>query len=279
MELLEPTEEPQTIDAEPNSDADPPESYDDEPEDDVIVTAGDEAPPEVSHEEPAPKWVREVRNRNRELERQNRDLQRQLQAPLATEKNPVVELGYKPSLADHDYDEEKYEVAMASYFERKRKVDDSIAESRKAEESQKKAWEATLEAYSVAKTKLKVSDFKDAEHNIQQLFNVTQQGVVLQGAENPALVLYYLGRNPAKAKEFATIKDPVKFSFAVAKLEAQLKVTSRKTPPSPETAIKGSAPKSGTVDSHLDRLREEAQRTGNADRLMAYKRQQAAKSK
>ena len=82
MELLEPTEEPQTIDAEPNSDADPPESYDDEPEDDVIVTAGDDAPPEVSHEEPAPKWVREVRSRNRELERQNRDLQRQLQAPL-----------------------------------------------------------------------------------------------------------------------------------------------------------------------------------------------------
>ena len=274
---LEPIEELETIDAEPNSDAETVASNDDEAEDDVIVTAGEETPPEAA-EEPTPKWVKEVRQQNRVLQKQNRELQRQLTA-TATEKKPVVELGKKPSLSDLDYDEEKYEVAMTSYFERKRKVDDSIADSRKAEESQKKAWEATLEAYSVAKTKLKVSDFEDAEHNIQQLFNVTQQGVVLQGAENPALVLYYLGRNPAKAKEFAAVKDPVKFSFAVAKLEAQLKVTSRKTPPSPETAIKGSAPKSGTVDSHLDRLREEAQRTGNADRLMAYKRQQAAKSK
>jgi hypothetical protein len=93
------------------------------------------------------------------------------------------------------------------------------------------------------------------------------------------MVVYALGKNPKKAKELASITDPVKFAFAVAKLEAQLKVAPRKTPPPPEGAIRSTAPISGTVDSNLDRLRSEAERTGDYSKVYRYKQQLKAKAR
>jgi hypothetical protein len=90
------------------------------------------------------------------------------------------------------------------------------------------------------------------------------------------LVIYALGRNPKKAKELAEIKDPVKFAFAVAKLEKDMKVTNRKQAPAPERVVTGTGRSSGAVDSQLERLREEAARTGNMTKVIAYKRQKKA---
>ena len=90
-------------------------------------------------------------------------------------------------------------------------------------------------------------------------------------------MIYALGKNPKKAKELAAIADPVKFAFAVAKLEAQLKVTNRKpSPPPPERVISGTGRVSGAVDSTLERLREEAARTGDMSKVVAYRRQKRA---
>ena len=132
---------------------------------------------------------------------------------------------------------------------------------------------AKLNSYSKAKTELKVKDFDDAEATVQETLNSTQQGIILQGAENPALLVYALGKNPKKAKELASITDPVKYAFAVAKLETQLKVTNRKAAPPPEKTVRGTGPVSGTVDSQLERLRADAEKTGDYSKVMAYKRQ------
>jgi len=119
-----------------------------------------------------------------------------------------------------------------------------------------------------------VRDYDEAEHTVMETLNVTQQGVVLQGAENPALVVYALGKNIKRAKELAAITDPVRFAFAVAKLEAQLKVTPRTKPPAPEKPMpSGTAPVSGATDSTLERLREEAARTGDFSKVVKYKAQ------
>jgi len=48
-----------------------------------------------------------------------------------------------------------------------------------------------------------------------------QQDIILQAAQNPALAVYALGKSKDKAKELASIKDPVKFAFALGKLENQ----------------------------------------------------------
>jgi desulfoferrodoxin (superoxide reductase-like protein) len=244
--------------------------------DEVIVSIGEEAPPpeEQTH---APEWVRELRKTNRELQRQNRELQGKLQSTAQTETKPVV-LGKKPSLEEHDYDADKFEAALADWFERKRKADEAAAAQEAEVMNQQKAWQAKLDGYGKAKAELRVKDFEDAEAVAQELFNITQQGVVLQGADNPALVIYALGKNPKKAKELSDIKDPVKFAFAVAKLEKELKVTNRKAAPPPERIVSGTGRVSGAVDSTLERLREEAARTGNMTKVVQYKAQKRAAS-
>jgi hypothetical protein len=246
-------------------------------DDEVVVSIGEDAPPPEETTR-APEWVRELRKADREKARRIKELEAKLNAAAATETKPVA-LGAKPKLEDHDYDTEKFEAALADWYERKRVADQQVEQQRQAEKAQHDAWQARLESYGKARAELKVRDFEDAEAVAQEVLDVTQQGIVVQGADNPALVIYALGKNPKKAKEISGIKDPVKFAFAVAKLEKELKVTNRKAAPPPERTIQGTGRVSGAVDSTLERLREEAARTGNMTKVIQYKAQKRAASK
>lgn len=248
-----------------------------EESDEVVVSIGEEAPP-AEEEQRAPEWVRELRKANREKERRIRELEARLQTTTQTENKPVA-LGPKPKLEEFDYDADRFEQALDAWHERKRQHDLETERVRQAEQQQQQAWQAKLEGYSKAKAELKVRDYEDAEAIAQEVFNVTQQGVILQGAENPALVIYALGKNPKKAAELAKNTDPVKFAFAVAKLEKELKVTNRRAAPAPERVIQGTGRASGAVDSTLERLRAEAEKTGNYTKVLQYKRQKQAASK
>lgn len=248
-----------------------------EESDEVVVSIGEEAPP-AEEEQRAPEWVRELRKANREKERRIRELEAKLQTTAQTENKPVA-LGPKPKLEEFDYDADRFEQALDAWHERKRQHDLETERVRQAEQTQQQAWQAKLEGYSKAKAELKVRDYEDAEAIAQEVFNVTQQGVILQGADNPALVIYALGKNPKKAADLAKINDPVKFAFAVAKLEKELKVTNRRAAPAPERVIQGTGRVSGAVDSTLERLREEAARTGNMTKVIQYKAQRRAASK
>lgn len=242
----------------------------DDGDDDVVISIGEEAPPQ--EEEPrAPEWVRELRKSNREKERKIRELEAKLNA-TAIETKPVA-LGKKPTLEDCDYDSDEFEAKLAEWYERKREYDAAEATAEAQRDAEAKAWQDKLDSYAKAKASLKVRDYEDAEAFALDTFNVTQQGIVLQGSDNPALIIYALGKNTKRAKELASINDPVKFAFAVAKLETQLKVTNRKAAASPERTItSGGGRISGSVDSTLERLREEALKTGDLSKVMAYKR-------
>lgn len=241
-----------------------------EGDDDVVVSIGEESPPQ-EEETRAPEWVRELRKANREKERKIRELEAKLNA-TATETKPVA-LGPKPTLEACDYDSEEYEKKLADWYEQKRHADAAEAEAKAQRDAEAKAWQDKLDSYAKARASLKVRDYEDAEAFALETFNVTQQGIVLQGSDNPALIIYALGKNSTKAKELASITDPVKFAFAVAKLETQLKVTNRKAAAAPERTIStGGGRISGSVDSTLDRLREEALKTGDMSKVMAYKR-------
>ena len=265
------TEEPEAApEAEAEAEAEP---------DEVVVTIGDETPSEPEPER-APEWVRELRKSHRELQRKVREYEEQsarVAAPVA-----IPTLGAKPKLEDHDYDTDRYEAALEAWYRQKDSVEAARKQAEAQVEAQRRAWQNKLEGYAKAKAELRVKDYEDAEATVQESLNTVQQGVLLQGADNPALVVYALGKNPKKAKELAAINDPVKFAFAVAKLEAQLKVNPAKRPPAPERAVTGgSAPISGTTDSTLDRLRAEAERTGDMTKVIRYRQQlrekQAAK--
>jgi hypothetical protein len=273
VETTETEEQPEPTETKPEAE----ETEDEDAiEDEVQVTIG-EAKPVEEPKQAAPAWVRELRRKERELQREVRELRAKLQT-TPTENKPAAP-GPKPKLEDHDYDAEQYETALANWFERKRAADEHARKAKEAEEGERQAWQSRLDAYGKAKASLRVRDYEDAEAVVVDTLNVTQQGIIVSGAENPAVITYALGKDPAKLKELAAITDPVKFSFAVAKLETQLKVTPKAKPPTPEQSPKGSAPKTNAIDSTLERLRDEAQRTGNADRLLAYKRQLKSASK
>lgn len=246
------------------------ESAEADDSDEVLITIGDQ---EVAADEQsaAPEWVRDLRKKNREDQRRIRDLEEQLRKRDApTQAQP---LGKKPGLDDFDYDVEKYEDAIAVWHDRKRALDLEQERARQAEQEADAAWARRMEGYSKARDTLKVRDFEDAEAITGDALSTVQQGIIISGADNPALVVYALGKNPKRAKELASITDPVQFAFAVAKLETQLKIQSKKTPPPPEKSVRGgSAPVSGAVDSTLERLRDEAARTGDMSKVIAYKR-------
>ena len=269
----------QTEGATPEEEA-PAGEGDDQP-DDVIVTIGDETPPASNDDEiegkPAPAWVKELRKSDREKAKRIRELEQQVAASKQATQPQQVKVGEKPTLEGCDYDAEKYGEELVAWNERKRQVEAQAAKEQEAQEAAAAAWNAKLTAYKAASAALKVEDFDGAEHVIRETMSPVQQAVILNGADRPELVVYALGRSPAKAKELAAINDPVKFAFAVAKLETQLKVTPRKTAPLPEKTVRGSAPVSGTIDSTLERLRAEASKSGDYTKVSEYRRKQREK--
>ena len=269
-----PADEP----AEPADDAPAePAANDDEPAG-LVVTFGDEpAPAEDEDQARAPAWVRDLRKANRDKDRRIRELEQRV-AAAAPQPEPVV-VGPKPTLAACDYDETKYEELLDKWHADKRAADEAERIKAQALDGQKKAWQSRLDAYGQAKAALKVADFDDAEEAARDVLSVAQQGVIVNGAENPALLVYALGRNPKKVKELAAITDLVRFAFAVAKLETQLKTAPRKTAPVPEKVVRGSTPAANVADKVLEKLYEKAAISGDLTEANRYKRQQREKQR
>ena len=239
-------------------------------EDEVVISIGEESPPQ-DEEVRAPAWVRELRKSNREKERKIKELEAKLNTSVA-ETKPVA-LVSKPTLESCDYDSDEYEQKLADWYDHKREYDAAEANAKAQQDAEAKAWQDKLDSYAKAKSSLKVRDYEEAEATALDTFNVTQQGIVLQGSDNPALLIYAIGKSTKRAKELAAITDPVKFAFAVAKLETQLKVTNRRAATAPERTIStGGTRVSGSIDSQLERLRAEALKTGDLSKVMAYKR-------
>jgi hypothetical protein len=243
---------------------------DEDDEDEVVISIGEESPPQ-DEEVRAPAWVRELRKSNREKERKIRELEAKLNT-TATETKPVA-LVSKPTLESCDYDSDEYEQKLAEWYEHKREYDAAEANVAAQRDAESKAWQDKLDSYAKARASLKVRDYDEAEATALDTFDVTQQGIVLQGSDNPALLIYAIGKSAKRAKELAAITDPVKFAFAVAKLETQLKVTNRRAATAPERTITTSGGRvSGSIDSQLERLRAEALKTGDLSKVMEYKR-------
>lgn len=243
--------------------------------DEVVISIGEPAPP-AEDESKAPEWVRELRKKHREEVRLRKELEDRIKT-LTAEPKPTV-LAVKPTLAGSDYDEEAFAAALDQWHESKRQVDEQERASKEALTKADAEWQAKLDSYTKAKSELKVKDFAEAEAEAKTTFSTTQQGIIIQGSENSALMVYALGKNPEQAHKLATIQDPVKFAFAVAKLEVQLKITKKSSPPPPESAVVSTGRTGGTVDSALDRLRNEAEKTGDYTKVTKYKAQLKAKA-
>lgn len=248
-------------------------------EDEVVISLGEEPAAEEVDDKGAPQWVRELRISNRDKDRRIRELEKKLRTAAPAEPAAVA-LGAKPTLESCEFDPEKFETELEAWHERKRTADQQQRSRTEAEEKDRARWQTRMDAVTTAGAALKVKDYADAAQAFEDVFSPVQQGIIIGGPDDPkasALLRYALGKNPKKAKELAAIEDPVKFSFAVANLEKQLKVTPRKTAPPPERVVRSSVAGAAAVDNQLERLRADAAKTGDLSKVLAYKNAQRSK--
>ncbi|TAM07247.1 MAG: hypothetical protein EPN70_03485 [Paraburkholderia sp.] len=262
---------------------DPPEggtegtSGEGEGEEEFSLQFGDEVPPasESQGSEGENSTIRDMRKRIAELNRTVRQFEakEQTQQPQQVQ---VPTLGAKPKLEDFDYDEGKFDEALGKWYETKRQVDAAQAEQQAAEGKRKQALEERQNSYRAGAARIK--GFRELEDDVVDALDVTQQGVLLAGAEKPEYLVAALGKYPNKLKQLAQIKDPVRFAFAAGKLEGELKVSTSRTAnnkAAPEGRVSSSAgaPAAGGGEKKLEQLRAEAEKTGDYSKVHAYKRQ------
>jgi hypothetical protein len=246
------------------------EAAPDDLEEELIVTIGEETPPqEETDEKRAPEWVRNLRTKAREQERELREL-RKLRDGVEQQKQ--TQLGPKPTLEACDYDADLFERRLDAWKERKAVADRQQAEVKEAEAKRQEYFNSKFEAYSTRKAEVigKIKDFADVEETVLHALDDTQRGVVLAHAKDPALLLYAIGKDEKRLQELAKLSDPVEFIFAVARMETQMRTQSRKPQSAPEKSVKGSASTTGS-DKRLDQLYDEAARTGDLNKVRAYK--------
>jgi len=252
-----------------STDAEAPDSGDDDGE--LIVSIGEEAPPQPE-ETAAPAWVRDLRKHNRELTKRLKELEaKERQQPVQTALPP------KPTLESCDYDADEFERQLDGWKDAKRNADDAEAAARKQQEQAEQAWQSRLSTYTERKQALPADDVDDAEQQVRELFGDMRWAILVDGADDPAMLVYALGKYPERAKELAKIESLAQFTFKAAKLESELKVTKRKPTVAPEKTMTGTAPVGvAGADAALERLRADAERTGDYSKVIAYRKQKRA---
>jgi len=216
--------------------------------------------------------VRDLRRHNRELTKRLKELEaKERQQPVQTALPP------KPTLESCDYDADEFERQLDGWKDAKRQADDAEASARKQQEQAEQAWQSRLSTYTERKQALPADDVDDAEQSVRELFGDMRWAILVDGADDPAMLVYALGKYPERAKELAKIESLAQFTFKAAKLESELKVTKRKPTVAPEKTMTGTAPVGvAGADATLERLRADAEKTGDYSKVIAYRKQKRA---
>lgn len=247
-------------------------STDDGGEEETLVSFGDADPDDEQPDDNA--VMRELRKRNRELNTKVRELETSTVAPK-------VELGPKPTLADFDYDEEKYEAGLEAW---KAKEAGIRAQQQAVEEENRQVqqeWAADLQRFQEKKTALKMPDVEDCQSIVEEALNGVQQAVLVKAANDPALFMVALAKSPVKLAELAKMKDVIKLGAAIARMEGGIKVVTKRKAPNLDVPQRGSGRMPGADESSktLAKLEKEADESGDRSKLIAFKKQQAGKGK
>jgi len=241
---------------------------------------GEEADDEPLPEK-APSWAKKLREtaedrrkRLREAERELKELRAKV-APAPQEQA----LPPKPSIMDDDIDgdEELFAERLEGWLAQKAKHEEKQQAAKRQQQEADERWQGRLTTYNEGKKAIRAPDYVDAEESVQSAFDQTQHGIMVYNAKDPVLLEYALGKNPKVLAELAAIKEPMQFTWRLAQIEKDLKVEKRKPAAAPEKRVSGSTGLGVSSDKRLEELREEAARTGNFDKVMAYKRQMRGK--
>lgn len=231
-----------------------------------VVTFGDDEAPEAKE---TPAWVKDVRKQNRDLNKKVKDLEKQLTAGKAEETST---LSAKPTLDQFDYDPDKFEEALLNWASEKREHDAKADEAKKQEDKRNQEYQTRLSEYHEGRNDFDADSFDEAEDAVRNVLSESQQGILIHAFGGKAAPLIRgLGQDDKRLKALASIADPIAFAVAATRLEATMK-TRRKPKTVPETRAAGNSAPSVSGDKTLQKLRDEAEKTGDLSKVVAYKR-------
>lgn len=248
-------------DDEQDADGEESESQDDSADDALDFSFdddGDSSDPFKGQE--APEWVKKVREENRELKRQLKQRESQ-----QFEQQVLRE---KPTLDDHDYDSDAFEQDYAQWLTEKQQVDAQVHAERQKYQQYHERYKADVDAI-----KEKAPDYDEVELSVVDVLSEQKQGLLQMLVDNPAKVVYALGKNsPAQLDRLSKLDD-IQFAKQIVLMEQQMssKTKSRnQNKPKPKShSLEGAA---GGGDTKLAKLEAEAERTGDRSKVAAYKK-------
>ena len=243
---------------------------DGEPDDIDAISEDDDADALVSNP------VRQLRTVNRDLARKLKleqqeklRLQKQLES---TATATVEELPPEPDLGDDgiDYDPAIFKQKWAEWNVKKQAIEKQKSEIETKAKTQQEKFNQRLVSYEQGKANYK--GIGDAEKIVTSTLNINQQGIVVQYADDPAFVVYALGKNPVALNQLAAIDDPIEYAIKVRELERKAKekmTTTTKRAPEPEKVVTGKTAIPSNHQKRLDQLRE----SGNITESLRLKKQ------
>ena len=249
-------------DDEQDADGEEAESQDDSDDDALDFSFDDDSDSSDPFKgQEAPEWVKKVREENRELKRQLK--QREAQ------QMPQQVLREEPTLDDHDYDDEAFKQDYAQWLQEKQQIDAQVQAERQKYQQYYERYKADVDAI-----KAKAPDYDEGELSVVDVLSEQKQGLLQMLVDNPAKVVYALGKNsPAQLDRLSKLDD-IQFAKQIVLMEMQMssKTKSRnQNKPKPKThELEGAA---GGADTRLAKLEAEADRTGDRSKVAAYKKQ------
>jgi hypothetical protein len=244
-----------------------PSSLQQDGEEEIEVSLGEES------DETESGLITDLRQRHRKLKQKYRKTQYELDQLKTPQTEIVDEPGPKPTLEACDYDSDEYDKKISTWFDKKHRAEAAQKEAAARAEKEKAELQRIYHNYEERKNKLKkmVKDFDESEDAVTDALSITKQNIILCATKKPELIVCALGKSPAKMEELSKLDD-IQFSMELARLEDNLKVGKRKPKTKPEKTVNGTGTLSGTTDRTLERLRQEAAKTGDMSKVMQYRR-------
>lgn len=242
--------------------------FDDEESETIIAFSDDE-------QEEEPELVKKLRDQIRERDRKLAQFRR---SPAQVDDDPEPQIVERPrSVADFDYDEDRFNEAVDAHIAAKEAHSEWKVRQSERDNSRNAAQAEQAKRVEQQKNALGVADYDTRAASVKDTLSDAQLAILINGADNPAQLIYALGRSQTRLTLLAGEDNLARFAVMLGKMEKEIKVTKR-TAANPETMVRGAtATLTQSDDKHLAKLEREAEKTGDRSKVQAYKRQMKQK--
>lgn len=236
------------------------------------TASGDEILLEIAEEPPEETPViRTLRKQLREAQKELKAAKREQAAPAANDPGP------RPKLEDFDYNEDRFAEGLTEWTAKKAMFRAEQDKAKATQDAIHADFQEAVSRFEESKAEFAAHDFDAVESSVREVLGVEKMTVLVDTSTDAAKVLYALGKNPAQMERLASIKNPFRFAAEIGRLEGKIRMkSSAPKPPAPEHRPANTSA-AASPDKTLDRLREEARKTGDFTKVLAFRAQMKAK--